>query len=44
VHPVVQEVMRLFDERILSVTLVGTSEGAEGLLLYFRALGGSSQV
>ena len=26
-HPVVQEVMRLFDARIVAITLVGASEG-----------------
>ena len=43
-HPVVQEAVRLFDARIVSITLAGTSEAAELLGIEQQALCFSSQV
>jgi len=43
-HPVVQEVMHLFDARIVGIRRTGTSGGAERLVVEQQALCFSSQV
>jgi hypothetical protein len=43
-HPVMQEVMRLFDARIVAITRVGRSKSAERPAAEQQALGFSSQV
>lgn len=42
-HPVVQEVMRLFDARLVAVERTGISEAAERLVVEQQALCFSSQ-
>ncbi len=43
-HPVVQEVMRLFDARIVAIERTGTSEGAGRVAVEQQVLCFSSQV